>query len=273
MAEMSYFDKMARDASIRARVLSEGRPDDEQRVVVDPARRRDVESFAARLRGYEPPTDQDRSDYARLDASAMLVNLSKGDDKVLAELQTAILNQDMNSLAETMDKNRIGSKADRDNLRLFINKQDREGIAASLRIISRDILASTRGDSEQLGFGQVDVGLEVANRTRPLMNVRRTVDTTFLKGTNVHYPQPFRKPPHAEVYPTNYSAIEFGEAVDDWERDAQFQPMILDCANASNDMMMEAAGMGKFDGRLDGKGNPWADQGIPRDAEGNYVFN
>lgn len=269
---MSYYEKRAKDAAIRAKILYEGRADASPHptVFVEAARRRDVEAFAARLRGMEPV---EQADFARTDASAMLVNLSGGDPQILAELQTAILNSDMADFVDKLDRHRIGNLPDRNNLRAFVAKQDREAIAACLRMIVRSVQAD-REDTREVGLGgpgQVDVGLEVANRAYPLMgNNRRIVDSTFLIGNNWNDPTPlqpfhrgrFRRPPQSTTQPMSVAALQLGEdALDTWEENMQFHAYLHDGMNAAADVAMEAAGAFTYDGRVAGVENAWANQG------------
>lgn len=248
--ELSYHEKMAQEAQVRAKVLYDGRADPRGRILVEPGKRREVEDFAEQLKQVEPPEAAPQTvEYARMDASAMLARLSRGDNDVLEVLRSAILSQDMGTFVDALDAHKIGTKLDRTNLRRFVAKQDREAIAACLRMIARS--TDERAFSQEAT--QVDVALEKANHTYPLMgNDRRVITSVFLRGNNVHDPAPFRRPPNSDRAPETCMAIEYGTAVEAWEKSSLFNVFIADGANAAMDMMSEAAGYGHLDGRVDG---------------------
>lgn len=245
--DMPYHEKMAKEAQLRAKILYEGRPDSSARIMVEPTKRREVEDFAAQLQHIQPPeAAPEKVEYARMDASAMLARLARGNEELLEVLRSAVLSQDMAAFVDALDKHNIGTKLDRNNLRHFIVKQDRDAIAACLRMIAR-------GSDERLmeETSQVDVGREVANHAYPLMgNNRRLHITTFLRGNDVSNPLPFRRPPHSDEPPETCSAIGLGDVAEEWEQSLQFHAYMLDGANAAMDLMSEAAGYGQFDGRL-----------------------
>lgn len=253
-AELSYHEKMAKEAQLRAQILWDGRPDPSPnpKILIDPSKRREVESFADKLRGIEPPdVVAERVEYARMDAAATLSRLAGGKAEVLEALQEAILIQDMNAFLDVLDSNKIGTKADRSNLRHFVAKQDRDAIAACIRLLGRRTMEA-RGFQE---VSQVDYGLEVVSTAKPFgVTNRRLHATVFLTGNNVWDPAPFRRPPDSKVLPQTYSAIQLGDAADDWERDQQFHAMVENGANSAMNLMEEAAGVGHLDGRIDGKG-------------------
>jgi len=247
---MPYHQKMAKEAQLRSKVVYDGRAEaGRQRILVEPERRRGVEEFASRLTDMETPaTTPQRAEFARMDASALLSKLARGSEELLEVLRNAVLSQDMEAFVDALDANQVGSKLDRNNLRHFVTKQDREAIAASLRLLARS--ADERPMQE---VAQVDVGIEMASPFYPLMgDNRRLRCTTYLRGNNLHDPVRFRRPPNSEAAPMTATAISLGDATDHWEQSMLYHPYMLDGANAAMDLMSEAAGYGHLDGRIDG---------------------
>merc|ERR1740121_3536038 len=174
--------------------------------------------------------------------------LAGGSEQLLEVLRNAVLNQDMETFVDALDSNQVGNKLDRNNLRHFVAKQDREAIAACLRMLAR-----STDERNMQEVSQVDVGIEIANPAYPLVgNNRRLRCTSYLKGNNLHNPAPFRRPANSDALPMTATAISLGDKSDDWEQNLQYHAYMLDGANAASDLMTEAAGYGHLDGRIDG---------------------
>jgi uncharacterized protein YidB (DUF937 family) len=259
----SYFDRQIQEANERQRHLSEGRGDasESAKIYVEPAQRRAVEAFADSMRDLGTPEDAqpEALDYARMDASAMLSRLAGGDQHLLEELQSAIMQKNMWMFVDALDRAGVGSRSDRLKLRMYVGKGDREAIAASIRILGQGALEQLK---QQLGTDPA-VGIEVANPSYPLMGTnRRMRQTVYLTGSNDNDPISFRRPPNAkERPPVVYTATELGDDAADWEFKTEFHAYLLDGINAAENLMLEAKNEGMLDGRCL---EPWGGGYAPR---------
>lgn len=252
----SYFDRQIQEANERQRHLYEGRGDTSEsaKIYVEPDQRRTVEAFADRMRDLGAPEDAqpEVADYARMDASAMLVRLAGGDQHLLEELQSAVMQKNMWMFADALDRAGVGSRSDRLKLRTYIGKGDREAIAASIRIIGQGALEQLK---QRMGTDPA-VGIEVANPSYPLMGTnRRCRQTVYLTGENDNDPASFRRPPNAkERPPVVYTATELGDDAQDWEFKTEYHAYMLDGINAAENLVLEAKNEGFLDGRCS---SPW----------------
>lgn len=237
---------------------------------IDASKRREVEQFAARLEGANLPATQpapEYTPYARLDAAALLTRISKDKPGLLQALQEAVINKDMEAFVTALENEKGARPPDLTALREAMRKNDMQKFANVLRKIAQPELE--RILDQHASQTEAHTGNEIANTTDPLMGSERRCKSDVWVTCYDHNRfgdkdmiglEPIVRGRPKDLQNLNYQTIELGYDADKWEEEVLFHPYVLDCVNASSDMMMEANGKMRFDGRIIGDRFEFKDQ-------------
>mmetsp|Transcript_5560 Transcript_5560/g.12223 ORF Transcript_5560/g.12223 Transcript_5560/m.12223 type:complete len:296 (+) Transcript_5560:72-959(+) len=231
-------------------------------IYIDAAKRREVESFAAKLDGAGLPSTQpspEYTPYARMDAAALLTRISKDKPGLLQALQDAVLNKDLEAFVSALENEKAAKPGDLKQLKDALRSSNTEKFAEVLRKLAQPELEKIL--TQQATLTEDHWGNEVANTTDPLMgSERRTKGDSWLTCYDhnrygnydmIGVEPPVRGRPK-DLKNIMYTTIELGYDADKWEEETLYHPYVLDTVNAASDMMMEANGMARLDGRIIG---------------------
>jgi len=221
-------------------------------IYVDTNKRRDVEAFAYELEelGAPPLAPPEALAYARMDASALLAALAGPDLALLDSLKAAVKSKNKTDLCDILDEKKVGSRAQRMELRSALQNGDKRAAADSLRRLAQPNINAMMARSG----GRPQMAMEIAGPHDPLMqNERRMQASVYMTG-NPTYPKSFqmRRPLTQEGDPIAYANMQLGYDAAAWEQDCLFHAYMYDCANAQLDLVIESMGTGYLDGRLMG---------------------
>jgi len=231
-------------------------------IYIDAAKRREVEQFAAKLDGAGLPASQpspEYTPYARMDAAALLTRISKDKPGLLQALQEAVLNKDLEAFVSALENEKVAKPGDLKQMKEALKSGNSEKFADVLRKLGEPELEKVM--TQQALLTEDHWGNEVANTTDPLMgNERRTKGDSWLTcydhnrygNYDMIGNEPIVRGRPKDLKNLLYTTIELGYDADKWEEETLFHPYVLDTVNAASDVMMEANGMARLDGRIIG---------------------
>merc|ERR1712039_31995 len=169
------------------------------------------------------------------------------------------MGKDLPAFVTAIEEQKAAKPKDISDLRSALKSKNTDFFADVLRRIAmpelQKIVDQHAADHEE------HWGIEVANPSDPLMgNERRCRSDMWVTCYDVNRytdKDMFGVEPVVHGRPKEwlnmmYQTIELGYDHDKWEEDTMYHPYVLDTANAALDLMKEANGHGRLDGRLIG---------------------
>merc|ERR1719401_3020527 len=133
-------------------------------VIVEGQKRRDAESFAAKLQSEKIGSTMESPEYlayARMDASALLTRIAKDKPGLLQALQDAIIKKDLQAFIVALEEQKAAKPKDLSDLRAALKSKNTDAFADVLRRIAmpelQKIIEQHAMDHEE------HWGVEVAN--------------------------------------------------------------------------------------------------------------
>jgi hypothetical protein len=231
-------------------------------VIVEGQKRRDAESFAAKLQSAKIGASMENPEYlaySRMDAAAMLTRIAKDKPGLLQALQDAIIAKDLTAFVKALEDQKGAKPREIADLKAALKKKDTDGFAEVLRGIAMPELQKLA--NQYAADHEEHWGVEVAGPTDPLMgNERRCkadmwvtcYDQNRYSNGDMLGVEPVVHGRPKQLANISYATISLGYDHDKWEEDTLYHPYVLDTVNAQSDLCMEANGFARLDGRIIG---------------------